>query len=113
MTGAEYEAIWKQVIRDHLAAMWIEDERVYRCPTCGWEVEDKFGATHGYNETVALVMDSWTCWHDVSSAWALGGFVDGPLPCCTRAAAFNETLVELWHVFDGDGGDSDEEGGGR
>ena len=112
MTGAEYEAIWKQVIRDHLAAMWIEDERVYRCPTCGWQVEDEFGATNGYNETVALLTDSWTCYHDVSSAWHLIGYALGdPIPC-TRAAAYNDTLLELWRVFD-KGGDGDEEAGDR
>ena len=112
MTGAEFEAIVADVEREHLAAMWIEDERIYRCPTCGWEVEDEFGATHGYNETVALVMDSWTCWHDISSAQAMIGYVLGdPIPC-TRAAVYNETLLELWRVFD-EGGDGDEEAGDR
>ena len=112
MTRAEFEGIVADVTHQHLAAMRIEGEQIYRCPTCGWEVKDEFGATYGYNETVALTTGKWTCWHDPTSAWLLGGFVDGPVPCCTRDAAFNDTIVELWRVFDDDG-DCDEEAGDR
>ena len=109
MTRAEFEAIVTDVKREHLAAMWIEGEQIYRCPTCGWEVEDEFGATNGYNETVAFLTDSWTCYHDVSSAWHLIDYaLADPIPC-TRAAVYNETLLELWHVFD-DIGDDEEDG---